>query len=292
MKQPRPGNSLKVHCIPGTTGIAYYSYRPPGCAAAATPLVFVHGYNRQVEEQAGALRGLCDRLGCPLVAPFFSSEHHRRYQRLGRGTDGLRADRFLDACLDDFSGERAAPFYLAGFSGGAQFAHRYAMAHPGRVRHLVAVAAGWYTLPSDSIAFPRGLRTARSLRGYSLNPEQFLRVPMTVIVGAEDTGTRNLRQSPELDESQGRTRVERARNWVAHLRLAARQYHQVSRASYLEVPAVGHDFGEFLERGRLLSLIEAALLDSVAEEAGESAAAASPARVCGTTVGEVCHAGA
>ncbi|MEQ8261999.1 alpha/beta hydrolase [Pseudohaliea sp.] len=292
MKQSQPGNSLRAHRSPGVPGIAYYSYRPPGCAAAATPLVFVHGYNRQVEEQASALRGLCDRLGCPLVAPYFSSERHPRYQRLGRGADGLRADRFLDACLDDFSGARAAPFYLAGFSGGAQFAHRYAMAHPRRVRHLVAVAAGWYTFPSDSVAFPRGLRTAHSLRGYSLNPEQFLQVPMTVIVGAEDTGTRNLRQSPELDASQGRTRVERARNWVAHLRLAARQHHQTSRVSYLEVPAVGHDFSEFLERGRLLVLIEAALLDSGAGEAGETVATASGPLVCGIQPGEACHAGA
>jgi pimeloyl-ACP methyl ester carboxylesterase len=292
MKQPQPGSVLAAHRLPGVPGIAYYSYRPADCAAAATPFVFVHGYNRRVEEQASALLGLCDRLGCPLVAPYFSSERHRRYQRLGRGADGLRADRFLDACLDDFSSERAGPFYLAGFSGGAQFAHRYAMAHPRRVRHLLAVAAGWYTLPSDSIAFPRGLRTARSLSGYSLNPEQFLQVPMTVIVGAEDTGTRNLRRSPELDESQGRTRVERARNWVAHLRLAARQYHQASRVSYLEVPAVGHDFSEFLDRGRLLALFEAALLDSVADGAGTTAAAASPARGCGTVVGETCHAGA
>jgi pimeloyl-ACP methyl ester carboxylesterase len=258
--------------------------------------VFVHGDNRQVEEQARALRVLCDRLRCPLLAPYFSSERHRRYQRLGRGADGLRADRFLDACLDDFfddfCGKRGVPFYLAGFSGGAQFAHRYAMAHPRRVRHLVAVAAGWYTLPSDNIAFPRGLRTGRSLRGHSLNPEQFLKVPMTVIVGAEDTGTRNLRQSPELDESQGRTRVERARNWVAHLRLAARQYHLPSRVSYLEVPAVGHDFSEFLDRGRLLALIEAALHDSGAVEAVEAAAAASPARARGTAGGAACHAGA
>jgi pimeloyl-ACP methyl ester carboxylesterase len=235
---------------------------------------------------------LCDRLGCPLVAPYFSCERHRRYQRLGRGADGLRADRFLDACLDDFCSQREVPLYLAGFSGGAQFAHRYAMAHPRRVRHLVAVAAGWYTLPSDTVPFPRGLRTTRSLHGYSLNPEQFLQVPMTVIVGAEDTGTRNLRQSTELDESQGRTRVERARNWVAHLRLAARQYHMASRVSYLEVPAVGHDFYEFLDRGRLLALIEAALLAGTADANGEAAAAVSPARVCGTEAGEACHAGA
>ena len=34
---------------------------------------------------------------------------------------------------------------LFGFSGGAQFAHRYAMAHPGSVNALVLTAPGWFT---------------------------------------------------------------------------------------------------------------------------------------------------
>jgi pimeloyl-ACP methyl ester carboxylesterase len=147
-----------------------------------------------------------------------------------------------------------------GFSGGAQLGHRYAMAHPQRVSSLVAIAAGWYTLPDSNAHFPYGLRTERALRGYNLNPEQFLRVPTTVIVGASDTGSTNLRRSPKLDAAQGSTRVERARHWVAHMRLAAARHGLSPAVRYFEVPGIGHDFEEFVELGHLLQLVHDGLL--------------------------------
>ena len=43
---------------------------------------------------------------------------------------------------------------LVGFSGGAQFAHRFAMLYPGCVRRVVVAAAGWYTYIDPSRPFP------------------------------------------------------------------------------------------------------------------------------------------
>lgn len=246
---------LEAHRLSGTNSIRYFAYRPRHQRDDQPPLVFVHGYNRRAEEHARALLPLCEALGCMLIAPLFSGDGHPRYQRLGRGRDGLRSDRVLDACMEDMFGENGGPVHLAGFSGGAQFAHRYTMAHPQRVARLIIIAAGWYTLPDTTLRYPLGLHVQRGLRGLSLNPERFLHVPTTVIVGDRDTGSQNLRRSDELDHQQGTTRVERARTWVARMRLAAKAHRLPGEVRYLEIPGIGHDFDEFVHRGHLLALI-------------------------------------
>jgi pimeloyl-ACP methyl ester carboxylesterase len=244
----------------GDTGqFRYFAYRPTNPKPGQPPLVFVHGYSRRAEEHAQALLPLCETLGCTLLAPLFTKSEHPRYQRLGRGADGQRPDRILNACLEDLFGSGVGQIHLAGFSGGAQFAHRYSMAYPQRVAHLLAIAAGWYTLPDPSLRYPLGLHARRAMRGTSLNPERFLRVPATVIVGDQDTGTQNLRSSVVLDALQGTTRVERARNWVAYMRMAAKLHRQPSVIRYLEVPGIGHDFEEFIAIGHLLDLMRESL---------------------------------
>jgi pimeloyl-ACP methyl ester carboxylesterase len=250
---------LQEHRLPGASDARYHTYVPRKLCDEHPPLVFVHGYNRRVAEQAAALIPLCDALGCALVAPFFPRAVHPRYQRIARGRDGQRADHLLHDCLRDFSGADRLRFNLVGFSGGAQFAHRYTMAHPDRVAGLVAIAAGWYTLPDPALRYPIGLQKRRALTGCSLNPERFLRVPTTVIVGDRDTGTQNLRRSQQLDGLQGVTRVERARSWVVHMRRAAAEHRVAAQVSYREVPGIGHDFDEFVASGFLLELIGDAL---------------------------------
>jgi pimeloyl-ACP methyl ester carboxylesterase len=254
-----PCGQLSPLQLNGTSQFRYFAYRPINPQPDQRPLVFVHGYSRRAEEHALALLPLCEALGCALLAPLFTKSEHPRYQRLRRGGDGQRPDRILNACLEDLFGPGVGEIHLAGFSGGAQFAHRYSMAYPQRVAHLLAIAAGWYTLPDPSLRYPLGLHARRALRGISLNPEHFLRVPATVIVGEQDTGTQNLRSSAALNALQGTTRVERARNWVAHMRMAAKQHRQESAIRYLEVPGIGHDFEEFVASGHLLDLMRDSL---------------------------------
>jgi pimeloyl-ACP methyl ester carboxylesterase len=258
------GDDIRAHALPGLCGPSFFTYVPASCDVDAPVLVFVHGYNRRVQEQLRLLRPLADRTGRALVAPYFSRELQPRYQRLGRGSDGRRADGFFDDCVAEATaalGLRAQPFVLLGFSGGAQFAHRYAMLRPGRVAQLIAIAAGWYTFPDSEEPFPRGLDVRRKLRRADLNPEHFLAVPTTVIVGEDDCDDVNVRRSAALDRQQGRTRVERARRWVLAMRMAARRYRVATDIVYQEVPAMDHDFERFVERGRLRELIQAAIDD-------------------------------
>lgn len=262
---PPPVGEL-VRCeLRSIEGEHYLLFRPENPDDRKGPIVFVHGYSRRAHAQAGKLRSLCAMSGRTLIAPLFSAATHPRYQRLGYGACGRRADAVLIACLEDAeqrTGCRVDDVVLIGYSGGAQFAHRFAMAHPQRLLTVIAVAAGWYTLPVPHLRYPGGLQATGRSRDMTFNPEHFLRVPMHVIVGAEDTGTRNLRMSSELNRTQGSTRVERARRWVATMRLAAESFSLPPRISYREIPGMGHSFSRFVAEGMLLTLIGATLEDA------------------------------
>ena len=244
----------------------YFVYVPDTAARGARVLVSVHGISRNAHEQAVVFSTLCDERGMVLVVPVFNAGQHKDYQRLGRRRHGERTDLLLDRFLSEaatLSGADPSQVYLFGFSAGAQFAHRYLMAHPHRVARAAVVAAGWYTLPDHERKYPYGIRPGRSLPGVDFNPERFLRVPVEVIVGADDVGSTNLRRGVRVDAQQGTTRVERARRWVASMRAAATAFGMTPRVSLTEVPGIDHSFAAFCERGELVERVARAFFGRI-----------------------------
>ena len=232
----------------------YHLYVPSAGGEGAPMFVAVHGLSRNVEEHARLFSGHCEANRAVLVAPLFAESHAADYQRLGRAGRGPRADALLDAVVGEVSrltGARAWPFHLFGFSGGAQFAHRYTMAHPHRVAHAVFAAAGWYTFPDPRERYPYGIRRTHDLPGVRFDPEEFLRVPMTVVIGDHDLAGEHMRDSPRLQRQQGRTRLERARKWVAAMRAAAQSYHIDSRVALDVIPGGDHSFLTLMQAHRL-----------------------------------------
>lgn len=239
-------------------------YAPSSRAYEAPIFASVHGLSRNSYEQARAFSHNCETARVVMVAPKFTAEQHADYQRLGRVGRGIRADRVLDRCVTEvasLTGADATRIFLFGYSGGAQFAHRYLMAHPHRVARAVIVCAGWYTFPDTRIRYPYGIRPNRKLPGVIFNPEEFLRVPVSVLVGGNDVTRANLRSAERLNEQQGTTRVQRARKWVATMRAAAEAYGLEPCVTYAEVPAIGHSFTRFCERGALAERVFHALFE-------------------------------
>src|SRR5262245_31410161 len=240
----------------------YFLYVPDSATAGAPALVSVHGISRNAHEQAVVFSNLCDQRGTVLVVPVFTAEQHKDYQRLGRRRRGDRVDLLLDRFLSEAAslcGADVAQVYMFGFSAGAQFVHRYLMAHPHRVARAAVAASGWYTFPDPARRYPYGIRPGRSLPGVDFNPERFLRVPVEVLVGTDDIGVSNLRRGPRIDAQQGTSRVERARNWVASMRAAATEFGLRPRVSLTEVPGIDHSFAAFCERGALVERVSRAL---------------------------------
>jgi poly(3-hydroxybutyrate) depolymerase len=242
----------------------YVVYIPTSGASGAPIFVAVHGLSSDPSELAGVFSELCEATRVVMVAPVFTTDRHADYQRLGRAGRGVRADLTLDRCVAEvvsLTNADARQIHLFGYSGGAQFAHRYLMAHPHRVARAVIAAAGWYTFPDTRVRFPYGIRRHRSLPDVNFDPTEFLRVPITVLVGEADVGKARVRSTARCNAQQGVNRLERARNWTAAMRTAAEAYRYEARVSCIEVPEMGHSFTAFCERGALAQRVFAALFD-------------------------------
>jgi pimeloyl-ACP methyl ester carboxylesterase len=258
---------------------AYVVYIPRAVASGAPIFVAVHGLSSNPIELARAFSDLCEATGVVMVAPVFTAERHADYQRLGRAGRGVRADLALDRCVAEVASLTTADarrIHLFGYSGGAQFAHRYLMAHPHRVARAAIGSAGWYTFPDTRERFPYGIRRQRSLPGVNFDPQEFLRVPITVLVGEADVGTAKVRSTARCNAQQGVNRLERARNWTAAMRTAAQAYGYEPCVSCIEVPEVDHSFTTFCERGALAQRVFAALFDVPVPIATDTEAAPAP----------------
>lgn len=245
-----PEGKIEIASLPKDRA-DYFLYVPRSLGASPEILVAVHGISRNAEDYAKLLAPYADIYGVIVIAPYFPREVFRDYQRLGRVGLGRRADHTLEAMVAEVrkSYPNARPgISLFGFSGGAQFAHRYAMAHGEKVNRVVIGAAGWYTFPTYGQGFPYGIRPTRRLFRTYFNPHEFLEVPMHVIVGSDD-GNRSgsLNTAPQINRQQGYTRVERAKSWVAAMQAKAVQKGYEPRVSIEIIPGARHSFVESVQ---------------------------------------------
>lgn len=230
---PRP---LFLRC-PGQPEREYYLLLPVAMRPGAEPLVLVHGISRNAPELVLRFAELAIRAGVPLIAPLFQRESFGQYQQVLDQRAGQRSDLALLDILDDAArrfGLATGRIALFGFSGGAQFAHRFALLHAHRVRVCVPASAGWYTLPDPALAWPLGLAQSPA----SVHPDAGC-VPFHLIVGQRERGDDEaLRHSPELDALQGSNRRARARAWHRALRKAGWSLE----SSLTVLPRTRHNF--------------------------------------------------
>ncbi|NNE63680.1 MAG: hypothetical protein HKN34_06335, partial [Gammaproteobacteria bacterium] len=231
----------------------YYLYVPKTVRKFAPLMVSIHGVSRNAREHASMMSAMAEQYGVILLAPLFNKKQFPDYQRLGRIGRGPRADLALDRVIGEvlyLTGADTEQLYLFGYSGGGQFAHRYAMAHPERVASVVIGAAGWYTFPDRKKTYPRGTASNKTLPSLRFDESRFLRIPMTVIVGDQDC-----ERDPELntlrriDRQQGLNRVERATNWVESMNQASSGYGINPHHRLTILPGIGHSFEQSIEQG-------------------------------------------
>jgi pimeloyl-ACP methyl ester carboxylesterase len=254
------GFTLQLRPAKGPGALACWLALPQRIAEEATPLVAVHGIRRGARDQAGLFAARAAALGRPVIAPLFDAQAWPRYQRL---VHGGRADLALLALMRELRLAgiwQGSTFELSGYSGGAQFAHRFAMLYPQLVSRLNAVSAGWYTFP-DTAAYPRGL-AVRLGRNDDWGPrfaaglDRFLQLPIRVCVGERDcVPDRNTRSGASIDAHQGPDRLTRATRWTDALRRAADARGLDAQVSFHLLPGCGHDFGDCVRVGRLDQVI-------------------------------------
>ena len=227
-------------------------YFPHSVAIPTRALVTVHGIGRNAMEHALMFAAQAERAGVAIIAPMFSDRRFRGYQTLRKRRHGLAPELSFETMLDELaaaSGLDLQRLSLFGYSGGGQFAHRYAMVRPGRLHRLTVGAAGWYTFPDAQVCYPQGLADLPARLG-EIDLPAFLRVPVHVLVGDDDLQRDDaLNQTLEIDQRQGLTRVERGQRWVGALRAEARARQMPARANLSLLPGVTHSFSDAVVHG-------------------------------------------
>lgn len=235
----------------------YYLSLPKTAHRRSRVLVSVHGISMNAWEHAETFARYCDQHRLTVVAPFFPPGQFRGFQRFGHGAkkSGPRTDHALDAILDEVTDVFGVPtdrIYMFGFSGGGQFVHRYAMANPGRVIAAAMGSPGWFTFPDAQDPFPRGIAPADRDGPGGFDPDRFLKVPMAVWVGSNDHARdAALRASPDIDEQQGMSRIERGQRWVDTMAAAARARGLTTHYRFEELDGCRHSFAECVATGQI-----------------------------------------
>lgn len=243
---------------PGVPGVIPDSWMvQPSAPTTAPPVVVVHGINRDVEKMAQILVPRAQAMGRTLVLPHFSKTLWPRYQR---AVCNKRADWALLALMKALRAEgqiAQGRFDLSGFSGGAQFAHRFAWLYPDMVDRLCVTAPGWWTFPDMGAAWPLGMGSAGSDNRpetfwLEANLRRFLNRRILVCVGADDiTRDPNLRQGDDIDAQQGPNRVHRARRWHAMAEAQAKAQGIDPAISLRVLEGCGHSFADCVAEGGL-----------------------------------------
>lgn len=238
-------NGLIAHRAEGAE-LDYFAYVPRNASSASPLLVTVHGIERLALQHAVRFSGLAEKLGLVVLAPLFSKARLPRYQRVERGASGEHPIDALELTIDHFqsaSGLQSAPLRLFGYSGGAQFAMRYAMLGNLPVGRLALAAPGWFTMPDETQAFPYGFAASEASEGRQPDLARMLSTPVLLTIGSEDTRRdASLNREKAVDAVQGRTRIERAHRWRQAMGDAAKARGLADRTEIQVLQGAGHDF--------------------------------------------------
>lgn len=227
-----------------------FTFRPTGCEIAGILVVF-HGVDRNADVYRDDAIPIAQRYCLLTIAPLFEQERFPgwRYQRGGV----VHADRLQPevdwttglvpgfvAWAQSRAGRPDLPYMLIGHSAGAQFLSRVAAYQPGSARRFVIANPSTWVRPRLDIAAPYGFGPPFPLAKAEPALRRYLALPITVLLGADDTGSRNLSDTEEA-EAQGATRVERGRAVFAEAEQTARTHGWPFNWRLSIVPGTGHN---------------------------------------------------
>ena len=245
----------------------FYAYVPTTVPEEPDILVLVHGTPQEGETSESSAEFLAtawidfaEKQGVILIAPTFTQEDFS--SRLGdhalsgyRGLFGreIGADEWVLRLVRAYQaafGSADEQFYLYGHSAGGQFTGRFLVTHPEALKAAVISSAATYPQPTTEVAWPFGMGELHT--DVEWDPETVQRVdvvpdketwlaatqvPLTVIVGLNDTGELPAYLIPG---QKGTNRYVIARNWVQDMGTFAETNGLESRFRLEIIPGIGH----------------------------------------------------
>jgi poly(3-hydroxybutyrate) depolymerase len=179
--------------------------------------VVVHDTTRNAQACRDMFAAFADRHGCVILAPLFRADATDpadidNYKFIAAGP--IRFDRILLKMVAEVARQhpvQADRFLLHGFSGGAQFAHRFFYLHPERLAAVSVAAPGRVTPLDYSQPWWGGVADAARIFGRPVDPAALRAVPAQVLVGGSDTGPAGPGHPAGPASTTGPTRYDRAR---------------------------------------------------------------------------------
>jgi poly(3-hydroxybutyrate) depolymerase len=203
--------------------LSYCLYVPENLGSDQVPLlVMQHGTERNASLYRDHMAAFADEHRVIVLAPLFPAGiidpddlHNFKFIEY----QGIRYDQALLAMVDEVSRRypvEADVFYLHGFSGGGQFAHRFLYLHPERLAGVSIGAPGRITRLDDSLPWWLGTKDLEQRFGRAVDLESLRRVPILMVVGDHDVETWEIHNPGESNwmdgaEKTGGTRIERLR---------------------------------------------------------------------------------
>jgi poly(3-hydroxybutyrate) depolymerase len=224
---------------------SYCLYVPTDHTTDGPPVplvVTVHGTRRRAEALRDAFADFADRHNCVVLAPLFPAgitgpNDVDGYKLLSPA--GFRPDEALLHMVDEAAARwhvRADRFHLHGFSGGGQFAHRFAYLHPHRLASLSVGAPGRVTLLDPTTTWWHGTADMTERFGTDADPAALHGLPVQLVIGENDTDAAELAPDDERRPvTAGANRMER----INALRANWREHGIDARLDI--VPGSGHD---------------------------------------------------
>lgn len=219
-----------------------YALRPADVAGAPL-LIAIHGSDRDV---GGLFSGLGLNGAVSLLTPLFPAQINGEdtgddYKFLtGGGTDYLRLmDKTLTEAIAQLD-TKPSCVWLFGFSGGAQFAQRYALFRANELDGLVLAAPGGVTLLRDDIAWWPGLDGAETAVRARVQRDGLAALRTALFIGGEDHAKGVVDRGPGTrygsaqSNLAGDTRIDKAKSLYDSLTALG------APVSLTNIPGVGH----------------------------------------------------
>ncbi|HLL18482.1 MAG TPA: hypothetical protein VK439_06850 [Rubrivivax sp.] len=211
-------------------GMGYFLFVPLQLllrrAAEAQLIVSVHGNSRNARDFRDHFARLAQAHDAVVLAPLFPMDMaqpipDQAYTTLAPGPQ--RADQVLIDMIDEVAAllrMRFSRTVMFGFSGGAQFAHRFCYVHPHRVQAVSIGAPGFVTLPWRHKAWWTGVADMEQRFGRAYDPRALGQIAVQALIGGLDNEPSPVWTPAEMGLSQseyegyGHTRMARMQTLV------------------------------------------------------------------------------
>ena len=171
---------------------SYCLYVPEKLKKKPTIIVPVHSTDRNAESLRNEFADLAERRGAIVCSPLFSVGISTKsdlddYKFLNGHR--IRYDKILWGMIDEVCKDYALKnisLVLYGFSGGAQFVHRFVMLYPEMIRAAAIAAPGLITLPSKTLPWWAGCKNVAPSFGKEVDWRKIRRIKIQMLVGSLD----------------------------------------------------------------------------------------------------------